>query len=489
MAELETVTMRGWPKGLNLAADSTVVGADELLEATNVAYGPLGEIGIRKGALVSGVLGGTPDAGPQDWIWSWWPAEADEPQLVMVSRTEDEFHWTDLEGTALDTSPAALGTWQENHEYMWFPQGIVMLNKAYISVPSDDPTAFVLESGTGGDTLTEIDPWLASTNETDKFPAAGALLVAYDRVFAANLLTDASGLSKSVDRLFFSEELAPLNWKTTNFIDIGADQGQAITALRFFADQIIVFKEASIWGILGADFQGITNQVYMIDGGYGCTAPGTIVEAGNGLLFLDPARGVILYDGSQFHDIGASVFPAIREALITVENEDPAGQKCWAWMHENVYYLAIPEHGVYAFDIRIGAWAFHTWQPHCTTSFVMGGRSVVLGVGDAPDGNGYTWDMHLGNVDMNGTLVEVSAKTAWISPGTSALMHRLHATDITYFADDRSLHVTFHTDFDDAERASAEFSEFDGHRMVRTHANPGARWRAIQVHISSEGIT
>lgn len=483
MAELETVTMRGWPKGLNLAADPTVVGADELLEATNVAYGPLGEIGIRKGAIVSGVLGGTPNAGPQDWIWSWWPAEADEPQLVMVSRSAEEFRWTDLEGTVIDT-PVGLGTWQPNNEYMWFPQAIVMLNKAYISVPSDDPTAFSLESVILGDTLTELNAWSGQSNTVTDFPSAGALLVAYERVFAANVMFDALG--KVTDRLFFSEPLSPLEWKTNNFIDIGPDQGQAITALRYFADQIIIFKEASVWGILGSNFEDIgDNQLYMIDGGYGCTAPGTIVEAGNGLLFLDPARGVILYDGSQFHDIGTSVFPAIRQALTAGEGEDPLGQKCWAWMHENVYYLSIPDHGVYAFDIRIGAWSFHTWQPHCTTSFVMGGRSVVLGVADAPDGDGYIWDMHLGGVDINGLIVEMSAKTAWISPGTSALMHRLHATDITYFADGRTLRVAFLSDFDDTERASAEFSEFDGHRMVRTHANPGARWRAIQLHITS----
>jgi hypothetical protein len=481
VAEVETISLRGWTGGLNLAMDEHIVPPESLVEANDLSLGLGGELVLRKGAEVLPIeVDDDPETfmEGQDWIWHWFPADLEEPVFVTARRvdsTQRRIWWTRLDGTLMGEPLANDGSIAaQSFSYQWFPQAIVMSNVAYISIPGTTNRVYELESDTGGDDSTSITPWNAAGNTTSQFPAAGALEVAYERVFAANVSTSAS--VRLADRLFFSEPLLPKTWTTTNFIDIAPDEGTVITAIKRFADILLIFKENTIYGIAGTDFEGLGLDVYQIEGGIGCQAPGTIVNVGRALVFLDPAKGIFAYDGSAFVNIGEPIYPYIR---FLIDSETVVPDQMHAWYHDSYYYLSTGNE-VFAYSIPAQAWTRHRYVPHFTTSYVLDGVTYTRGVGD----QGGVWLMHRGYIDPDGVAVEGRARTAWISPGTPALQHRLRGIEASVTVENQSFSIAVNTDHGQFPVGFENFAvAYDSptRANVRSSQARTERWRAIQV--------
>lgn len=484
-SKIETVALKGWRGGVNLTADPSTLAPDEAALLVNFDLGRNGELVLRKGGVATSLSGGLVGENLQ-WIWHFWPADATEPQLVLANLGlgggTRRIWWTNKDGVEINNlstaNNGAIGP--QVWPYTWWPQAIVMNNKAYICRAAAGKV-YELKSDIGGDTPTAINPWDGNTNVTVEFPQAVALLVAHERVFAANIVS-ADGTTNVVDRLYFSELLSPLSWNTTNFIDVGPDQGQAITALKLFGDQIVIFKENSIWGLTGSDFTDISVQLYQINGGIGCKSPASIVDVGNGLVFMDSAKGIFLYDGSTFNDIGQKVFGFIRDLI---QDSALSAEQFTAWYHDGKYHLRVAGgHGVFVFDLTHAAWTRQNWAPAFITSYVLDGVTKVRGVFAGDD----LVDMYEGYLNPDGTTIRAQLRTGWLSPAGISYRYRLRGAEVLATAEERAFTLFLLADFEPSSFASAAWAfpnAGEQTSLFRTHAGNGQRWRAVQAVISA----
>lgn len=496
--EIQPIVFQGWPGGLNLTKDPLHLEPDELSKLTNATLGLGGELIQRKGGEAKSLF--DPADGTYDWLFHHFPpGHTGEPYLVIFKEETNvggawhKAEWIDYNGNFIEDaggslSPMVLGeipSWP----YMYWPQAVVMNTNVYLCRGKVNGNCWELvpDPSGGFNEANSLTPWDLSADTTTDFPPAGTLMVAYERIFAANI---DEGSFNTNDRLYFSEPLEPLEWKTTNYIDIAPDQGQAITKLVFMGDQIVVFKESSIHGISGRDFTGVSDlEVYEIDGGLGCGAPATVVKANNGLIFVDPNRGIFMYDGSGFHNVGEKVWDTIHDLLGVAVPPD----RMVAWYHDGYYWLRVggdAGHGTYAMDLRTGAWTHHTIEARWAETIIMADETVVIGA--HPEFTHLQLMYEDTPLDPDGSVVTMEFEFA-ISPGAEAIQSRLQGVEATItpaYTDSfvPNSGTTFGIEFREQE-ADAAFAEdhfrftptTDERVVVKTHVADQTRWRSLFV--------
>jgi hypothetical protein len=107
-----------------------------------------------------------------------------------------------------------------------------------------------------------------------------------------------AGVSGNTNRLYWSDLGNPLAYTGANFIDINANDGDSITGLGTLNDELLVFKNNSIWSITG--FSGSTFSASTVAGqntnsriyGFGTPSHRSIVAAGKNLYYLSFVAGI-----------------------------------------------------------------------------------------------------------------------------------------------------------------------------------------------------
>lgn len=100
------------------------------------------------------------------------------------------------------------------------------------------------------------------------------------------------GVAGTPNRLFWSDLGNPLAFTSSNFIDINANDGDALTALNTINDELVVFKNNSIWSITG--FSGSTFSTTTIAGqntnskfnGHGTPSHQSVVAVEKSLYYI-----------------------------------------------------------------------------------------------------------------------------------------------------------------------------------------------------------
>lgn len=101
-----------------------------------------------------------------------------------------------------------------------------------------------------------------------------------------------AGVSGNPNRLYWSDLGTPTTFTNTNFIDINANDGDFITGINTLNDELIIFKNNSIWSITG--YSGTTFNADTVAGhntnsrvyGYGTPSHQSIVPFGRSLYYL-----------------------------------------------------------------------------------------------------------------------------------------------------------------------------------------------------------
>lgn len=96
-----------------------------------------------------------------------------------------------------------------------------------------------------------------------------------------------AGVTGNTSRLYFSNVDDPETWGASDFVDVNVDDGEPITAIYPFNDELIIFKRSRIWALTGfstASF-AVTDIQERITS-FGCPAARGIVNIGNYLLFI-----------------------------------------------------------------------------------------------------------------------------------------------------------------------------------------------------------
>lgn len=252
---------------------------------------------------------------------------------------------------------------------------------------------------------------------SSRFPRARALEHLHERIFAGNVL---SGATAHPSRLHFSNALDPETWDALDFIEVAPDDGTEITALRAFGDGVLIFKDHSIFLLSGTDDD--TFQLYPIDPAVGTTAPDTVVVEGGIVIFLDPRRGVLSFNGEQFQPLDQKINRHIIDGI----NYDSA-HTAVAAVYENRYYLSVPwgaetePSTTFVLDLRTGAWTEYDWASPSLARL----DDKLIG---APAAG--VFEMEAGD-DDDGTDIDAYFRTAWIAPAGFPQKHRIRRMDLS----------------------------------------------------------
>ena len=127
-----------------------------------------------------------------------------------------------------------------------------------------------------------------------------------------------------------------------NFIDIQPNDGDRITGLGVYADQVVIFKQFAIYQ-LSFDTDGPV--VTPITRATGCVAPRSVVAVENDLYFLSREGVRVLgNEANYFNSIRTSIISKNIEDMI-IGMDESSYPKANAIYYNNEYILSIPDSG------------------------------------------------------------------------------------------------------------------------------------------------
>jgi hypothetical protein len=274
-----------------------------------------------------------------------------------------------------------------------------------------------------------------------------------DRVWAGNYY---DGDVWQGSNILPSALVDPLDWDATNYIQVNPDDGQFITCLVPFGQSLLIFKNSSLYALVGSD--PTTATLWPLNMAIGTTAVGSIAEAANKVFFFSPGNGVFTYDGAAVKPIDQ----AIRRYLLS-NIPAASAHRCSGFIRENQYHLSVPWGAEihanlrrFVYDIETGRWEEHT----------LGLAAAVFWEGTWIGAGGQDWDTAAsitlfagahadGGVDFNWNL-----ETAWL-PGPEEragrgqfrlrrLIIHLKGFDPAGGEEEASCTMSLYRDFDDA---------------------------------------
>lgn len=239
-------------------------------------------------------------------------------------------------------------------------------------------------------------------------------------------------------RVFYSDFLEPESVRYTSWIDVGKEDGEAITGAASWKNQFLtIWKPNSIWMVLGGDEElidpanqanvtGILGDVElrMIDESVGCIAPQSIAYAEGGYIFLSN-RGIEIFAGARAQPMES------KKVQDTLNNMTDSLKSTACGIYdpfERKYRLAISDSTVdpstnsvvLEYDFEARTWARHEYGPSGTAygfnKFVTARRGDEAG-------------MVLGAIDKSG-LQQVS--TGAVQVVGDVHYENLPSQDISY---------------------------------------------------------
>lgn len=171
-------------------------------------------------------------------------------------------------------------------------------------------------------------------------------------------------------------------FKATSLIDVQPDDGDEITALVPFLDQIIILKRNSLWSLRGDTPSSF--RLVLGNPSLGCLAPRTAVSWEKGVIFLS-SRGVFSYDGARAIRMSEKIDPDLQALPAS------ALQSAAAAVFGNRYVLAVSTGGgnndtVFVFDFVTGTWTrYKNWSIKSLATWPRDVNDELWGVDDTTD--------------------------------------------------------------------------------------------------------
>ena len=348
------------------------------------------------------------------------------------------------------------------------------------------------------------------------FPTARACIVKYNRIFAANLYKE--GVYRYPSRVYFSadEEAGDFSaerWLTSSYLEVGGDDGSEITSLLPFGEQILIFKNTSVWALTGS--QTTTFTLYALDSTIGSEATFGTVAAAGVAYFFDHRSGVWSYDGARFTNISEPINAEIASVVNHI-----AAFKAVLYYHNQMLYLSIPIGGIstgpsdrnartYVYDTRLKVW----------TQWNLGWTGVpseyftdynVSGVGIQSEGNFYTagtqyllsdgstraqsvgiQKLLVGYADAATEAIRAFFKTSWWNPGDTGNRHRVRRIEAMLTPASVAT-VDIRRDFDTTIWSTDAVDSAATAREEVHYSDPGRDkgvWQWLQVHVFDNTVS
>ena len=477
---IKSIQLPGFIGGLNTDADPYQLEANESPDCMNVDFGFRGAVAKRKG--YAAVTTTQTDQGVRIVDWQ---QQGGDHHLISVDDQGDVWDYT---GTPAQVS-TAWGAITGDDDYHI---GAASLNNVlYLSIIDAGGQKF---DGTTWSTLTAT----AFDGTSSRFPKAMHIATAHSRIFAANV-DDAGTRHRS--RLHWSNLLDAETWDAVDYIDFDPDDGQEITALAPFGEELVIFKNHSVQLLAGKSPESFSR--FVVDSQLGTASPRAVVPMDSNLIFFDRDTGVWAFDGSGFELISEK----INEYLLDGISYDEA-HKASAFVYRTKLYLSVPW-GASTFNSRMFVWDQRT-QAWTQYDFGVADAAVlgndVYGVG-ANDAAGV--QQLLTGVDDGGAAIDAYVYTAWLAPEGPEAKSRIRRLDFAFSAlGDVDVDVNMYRDFatDSAYRTQTINTSPGGalwdvavwdvdtwgagidQKLVLT-SGWGGRFRVVQFRIGVDGAT
>lgn len=347
---------------------------------------------------------------------------------------------------------------------------------AYLTGRYADSTAkYTVAAGWAAVTRSVLD------GTSSRFPSARALAVKDEHIFAGGIY---DGTNELPHRLHWSNFADPETWDALDYIDVGSVKDGEITALAILGEDLVIFKETSVWVLTGKS--EASWSLYRLTGSFGTDSQATVAEYDGVLYFHDVKKGLVAFDGSGFQTLtdelmGLPTEPVDNSYRLTLGGYG-ANFSVLAYQGKVIVSAQGIEGAVaqnrsvaYVYDIATGGLAWQSWGFGQTCIATDANRTnlteAVFAVLVRYDGASYDGIQELypqrGGVPTNlllagdnGDAVDLLMETGWyrLHPeGGQSRINRLRVlmTDVPIDSDARpDVTVTMYTDFDRAEVAS-----------------------------------
>lgn len=201
-------------------------------------------------------------------------------------------------------------------------------------------------------------------------------------------------------KLYFSAFGRPESYSPVNFINISAAKGdnQFITGITALFDELLIFRNRSIYALTGTDITNFT--VRKISDDYGCLSPRSIKQIENGLVFYSTQGWAVYSSGGIVNRISDNIEDTVRGIV------SPKNMAAGVYFDEKQYMCSADLQSSFVLQDSAGI----NWEISILTTGVLvvspGGASPIAN-GGALDSNGASWVL---SVTTLGQLV--------FSPGT-----------------------------------------------------------------------
>lgn len=221
-----------------------------------------------------------------------------------------------------------------------------------------------------------------------------------------------AGDPENPSRLRYSEILDPDTWPALNFIDFNPEDGDEITAIMRYGQQLVVSKRRTMALLTGDRKSNFT--VVWLDHDAGA-------EGFRGIQIVDKYLAYVARDGIRFSDLTKSIRATERLSGAVPgtrgwERLNPRRLNQAALVTQGNYMLAsLPGEGsltnnqVWFFDVLRAAWSIiPDWKVSCWLKFHQYGEEILL-AGDAEKGQVY--QVMTGRTDADGSYMEYDFQT------------------------------------------------------------------------------
>ena len=403
---IKSVALAGFVGGLNRDADPFQLQLDESPDALNVDFGLRGSVSKRAGFARYD----SPTVASIFKRLVTWVRQGGATYRIAVNTSGDIYE--DTGASLTDSAMNSGGTSEDQHHI-----AISSLNNlVYVTAINGGAHSF---DGTTWTTVTQT----AFDGTAARYPWAKFTIVKHDRVFAANV-DDASTRYRS--RVHFSNLLLAETWDAADYIDFDPDDGESITAMAEFGEDIVVMKNHSFQLLSGRTTESFSRWV--IDEHIGTVSPRAVVPMGSILVFFDRDSGVWAYDGSGFSLLSEKINNYILDGI----NYSQA-YKASAFVHREKMYLSVPW-GTDAYPSRTFVWDQRTqaWSEYDIGIFDADKDGATI-YGASPDNAQGVFTMQ-STLNDDGAAIDSYVRTAWLAIEGPESKSRIRRLDLAFTA-------------------------------------------------------
>lgn len=296
-----------------------------------------------------------------------------------------------------------------------------------------------------------------------------------------------AGFTLAPSVLRFSEVAAPETYNADAYIEVRTNDGDQITAIRTFQNQLMVFKKDSFHKLIGTDETNF--QLVELSTEYGCVNNRAIAESQNFLLFLDQ-EGVVQFNGANFQIISLAIDPIIRRMNVSAAFEQAVALH---YVERNQVWFGIPIDGssvnniTLVYDYILNAWTFvDGFNPASFAQVKQGLNKKTMWMGDYSGTISYFSPSFL---SYNGRAITCVIRTSFDAPDGADVqnMYRRLFLDVNRVTGATGeIKAKVLSDYD-PETTRATFSIYQNDFQTRADFGVGARSIAFELshaHVS-----